>query len=82
MVVGVDVAVGPEQQGLSAFALLNQRVSEDKPPADLAFYWIGLVYRKSKDGLSHPIGFRGSMAKLQSSELKDGDLVVFFKEAF
>lgn len=82
MSFGTDVALTPDDAKLSPLALLMQKLGESKLKGSANFLRGVVVYRRSADGQSYSVHFRGALRKFALSEVKDGDLIVYYQESY
>ena len=78
-----EVSIGQDDLTMRPLALLRKHLDVPKLKEQADFYWRGAVYRPAADGKSASRVYgRGSFGKFNLAELRNGDVVVYFREAF
>jgi hypothetical protein len=78
-----EVGIGPVDLAMRPLELLKKHLDIPKLKDKADLYWRGAVYRPTADGKSASLVYdRGSLRSFNLTDLKDGDVVVYFRETF
>jgi hypothetical protein len=77
------VTVGPGDLSMRPLDLLEKHLDSPKLKDQIWHYWRGAVFRPATDGKSASLVYdHGPLRKFNLADLKDGDLIVYFRETF
>lgn len=82
MLYGADATVSAESSNLPPLDFLRQNLRDNKSDNQAAFYRNCIVYRRALIATTYTVHFRGSPRKLKMSDMRDGDLIVYYKEVY
>ncbi len=83
MSFGKNVDVRATDIALTPLGFLKLPLADSKMKDGADFYWRGVVYRRAADGQPYFVFFQGgALRRLKMSDMKDGDLIVYYRESY